>query len=425
MAAKKKETKKRAHFDLEDQDIRAVLTQLNTEFGANTFILASDAEGVSLRFISTGIAALDFRMGGGIPENRISEVKGQFSALKSTIALTTTANFQTKYDNGVGVYVDAEKTFDPAYAKALGVDLERLIIINPDSGEQAHDGLVAIMGMNIPMFIVIDSIAALVPAAEIESSADQQFMGLHPRLINRLLRVLNARIKRSLYDMEAASTTVYMINQLREKVGVMFGNPETSPGGKGKDFFSSMTVRMGTSPSLAIKEDITVGGKVRKLRFGQKITFRIEKNKCGGSQSEEGEFIYYTRHYKGYEPRTFNNAEALFINGIFHEVISVTPQKKGVLYEYGEVAAKVEHAFVKKIREDEDLADILYREIMDKILEEEGIQRGIDAPELQVEEEEIVEEEEDTPPPKRRMKLRNKNATTKKKPSKKKTVTAE
>lgn len=226
MAKKDKEEKKekQARLNLDGLDMEEIVEQMNAKYGENTLALASEALGLKVRFISTGVYDLDFGLGGGIPENRLTELRGPFSSLKSTISYKVITNFQHKYEDGMAFFEDREHSFDPVYARRCGVDLTRLLIINSDSGEQAIDILADLISVRKRSILaVVDSVAALVPSAELESSAEQQFQGLHPRLVNKMMRILTSGMKRNLYDNEAPTITVLLTNQLREKTGVIYG----------------------------------------------------------------------------------------------------------------------------------------------------------------------------------------------------------
>jgi hypothetical protein len=199
--------------------------------------------------------------------------------------------------------------------------------------------------------LVLDSVAALVPKEEIESSVEKQFMGLHARLINKMVRVLTARMKQSLYTEDRGSVTLLAINQLREKIGVMFGDPETTPGGKGKDFFYSVILRVASSPSDRLMTKVTKHGIEREVRYGQNVKFRFIKNKTSSSQFEAGEFHYYTRPNGNYEAFSFNNDEVLFRYGVYYGIIKIKNiPKKGKVkathaYEYGTMLYKKDKDF--------------------------------------------------------------------------------
>lgn len=199
------------------------VARLNEKYGVGTAIIASDIPEKFIRFMSTGSVGLDLSMGGGFPKNRITEIRGEYSALKSTITLKTIANMHARDPESWGIYLDAERTFNAQYADSLGCDLTRLLILTPDSGEQGVDLAKDVCGFNIEILMVIDSIAALVPTTEIQNDAEKQTMGLHARLVGKLMKILTARMKKTMYDPTAPATTILAINQLRQKIGVMFG----------------------------------------------------------------------------------------------------------------------------------------------------------------------------------------------------------
>jgi recombination protein RecA len=349
--------------------IESIAAKLSKKYGENTVITASQAQGLTTKFISTGVFELDFALGGGFAENRFTEIRGGFSSLKTTVTLAAFKNFCDKYPDGLGLFDDVEHTYDPKYAQSLGIDPSRLLVSNPDSGEQAVDVMLDFLTIrNRPIFIVLDSIAALTPMAEQQQeSMEQQSMGLQARLVNKMMRLANARVKRSLYDADAPSATIIFLNQLREKIGLVFGNPETTPGGKGKDFYYSVMLRFGSSPSKAIKEEVEQNGVKRKIRFGQLVDFSVLKNKVGGSQYEEGEFEYYVKSYNGYPPYSFNNYDALMRYGVYYGVIS---QSNGMLRAQG-LSAKKEAFFIKKLRENPEAVKSIYEGILQKIADSE------------------------------------------------------
>jgi recombination protein RecA len=360
--------KPKAELDLSGNSIDAIAAKLNKKYGANTLITADKAEGLITRHISTGVHALDFALGGGFVKNRVTEIRGGFSSLKSTVCLCTVRNFLAESKDGLVLYVDAEHTFDPNYLDLLGIPKDRLLVVNPDSGEQAVDVLDEVLSIaDKDTLSIVDSIAALVPTAELEASMEQMSMGAQARLVNKFLRKANSRIKRSMYDMDAPSATILCINQLREKIGVMFGNPETTPGGKGKDFFFSTILRLNSTPSCALKEKVVQNGEERMIRFGQTVNFSVLKNKVGGSQYEEGEFEYYIKPYKGHEPYTFNNIETLVRFGVFYGLIEFT----GNTYRYLNVCSKKQSDFANKIEQQPKMCAALYGNVLEAIVESE------------------------------------------------------
>jgi recombination protein RecA len=376
--------KEQVQLNLKGLSFKAIAKQINSVYGANTLAIASEAEGLIVQFFSTGVYAIDLVTGGGIPKNRITEIFGAYSALKSTVVYNTIANFQRAHPEGKAFVEDGELSFDPNYSKLCGCDNDRIGILNADSGEQAIDVIRQLMSDNVDLFFAIDSIASLVPTAEIESSAEQQFQGLHPRLVGKLMRLLRGGMKRNMYDMDAAKITVVATNQTREKIGVMYGNPETTPGGKAKDFYYSMRLRFSSSPSDAVLEKVVRNGVERECRVGQVVKFSVRKNKVSGSQFEEGDFVYYVRPYKGHRPYTFNNEDVLFKFGVFYGIIQRVQSKKDknkMLFKYGPLCRAQDSKFKDDLVKDPRLCEGLYREIMSAIVEEH--QSGL-TPELEV-----------------------------------------
>jgi recombination protein RecA len=235
--------------------LEAALSQIDRAFGKGSVMkLGSRDLGVAQDAVSTGSLGLDIALGiGGLPRGRVIEIYGPESSGKTTLALHAVAEAQKK--GGIAAYVDAEHALDPVYAKKLGVDIDELLISQPDTGEQAleiTDTLVRSGGVDI---IVVDSVAALTPKAELEGEMGEQLPGLQARLMSQALRKLTGSISKS-------NTIVIFINQIRMKIGIMFGNPETTTGGNALKFYSS--VRLDIRRIGAIKDrDEVVGNQTR------------------------------------------------------------------------------------------------------------------------------------------------------------------
>ncbi len=213
----------------------AVLAQIEKAYGKGAIMkLGEDAGNTDIEVIPTGCLSLDLALGiGGLPRGRMIEIYGPESSGKTTVALHAVAEAQKL--GGVAAFVDAEHALDPVYAKKLGVDLENLYVSQPDTGEQALDIVDALVRSSAVDIIVVDSVAALTPKAEIEGDMGESHVGLQARLMSQALRKLTAIVNKS-------KTCVVFINQLREKVGVMFGNPEVTPGGKALKFYASVRI---------------------------------------------------------------------------------------------------------------------------------------------------------------------------------------
>ena len=249
--------------NVKDKNLSIALSQIEKDFGKGAIMrLGDDKMYVDVPAISTGALSLDIALGiGGVPRGRIVEIYGPESSGKSTLCLHIIANAQKA--GGVGAIIDAEHAFDPQYAKKIGVNLENLLISQPDCGEDGLNITETLVRSNAVDVIVIDSVAALVPRAEIEGQMGDSFMGLQARLMSQALRKLTGAISRS-------RTCCIFTNQIREKIGVMFGNPETTTGGNALKFYTS--IRMDIRRIGAIKE---ASGEVT----GNRTRVKVVKNK--------------------------------------------------------------------------------------------------------------------------------------------------
>ncbi len=240
----------------------AALDQIEKQFGKGAIMkLGENHASANVEFISTGCLSLDLALGGGIPKGRIVEIYGPESSGKTTLSLHAIAEVQKR--GGTAAFIDAEHALDPAYAKRIGVDVANLLLSQPDNGEQALEITETLVRSNAVDIIVIDSVAALVPRAEIEGDMGDSLPGLQARLMSQALRKLTGVISRS-------KATVVFINQIRMKIGVMFGNPETTTGGNALKFYSS--VRMDIRRIGQIKQgDEVIGNRTRVKVVKNKI----------------------------------------------------------------------------------------------------------------------------------------------------------
>jgi len=220
-----------------DEKMKALeiaVEEIKDKFGEGAIMKLGEAKRVDVDAIPTGSISLDLALGvGGMPKGRVIEVYGPESSGKTTLALHTVAQAQKK--GGLCAFVDAEHALDPEYAKRIGVKVDDLLISQPDTGEQALDIVESLVRSAAIDLIVVDSVAALTPRAEIEGEMGQQHMGLQARLMSQALRKLTAIVAKS-------GTSVLFINQIRMKIGIMFGNPEETPGGKALKFYSSVSL---------------------------------------------------------------------------------------------------------------------------------------------------------------------------------------
>ena len=241
--------------------LESVFSVIEKEYGTGSIMKLGDANSIDVEVIPTGSLTLDMALGvGGLPRGRVIEIYGPESSGKTTVALHVVAEAQKM--GGEAAFIDAEHALDPVYAKKLGVDIDNLIVAQPDTGEQALDIAEALVRSGALDVIVVDSVAALVPKAEIDGEMGDSHVGLLARLMSQALRKLTAVISKS-------GTVVIFINQLREKVGVMYGNPETTPGGRALKFFSS--VRLDVRRGEVIKNGTEL--------IGNKTKVKVVKNK--------------------------------------------------------------------------------------------------------------------------------------------------
>jgi recombination protein RecA len=242
--------------------IELAVSQIERQFGAGAVMrMGEDQMNLAVEAISTGALSLDAALGvGGVPRGRIIEIYGPESSGKTTLALHVVANAQK--EGGYAAFVDAEHALDPKYASKLGVDVKNLLISQPDSGEQALEITETLVRSNALDVIVIDSVAALVPRAELEGEMGDSHMGLHARLMSQALRKLTGAVSKS-------NTSVIFINQIREKIGVMFGSPETTTGGRALKFYASVRMDIRRIGSLKDGQD----------NIGNRVRVKIVKNK--------------------------------------------------------------------------------------------------------------------------------------------------
>ena len=248
--------------DLKEKDLNTALTQIERSFGKGA-IMKMGAGGMRMKIdaISTGAINLDAAIGiGGMPRGRISEIYGPESSGKTTICLQVIANAQST--GGVAAFIDAEHALDVGYARRLGVDVDNLLVSQPDNGEQALEIAEVLIRSNAVDVVVIDSVAALVPRAEIEGEMGDTHVGLQARLMSQALRKLTGAVARS-------NTAVIFTNQIREKIGVMFGSPETTSGGRALKFYASLRLDIRRIGAIKDGQDIT----------GNRTRVKVVKNK--------------------------------------------------------------------------------------------------------------------------------------------------
>ncbi len=303
------------------QALKLAVDQIEKQFGTGSIMRLGDAHKVNVETIPSGALSLDIALGGGIPKGRVIEIYGPESSGKTTVCLHAVAEVQKA--GGTAAFIDAEHALDPAYAKRLGVDTDSLLISQPDSGEQALEILETLVRSNAVDIVVIDSVAALVPQAEIEGDMGDAHMGLQARLMSQALRKLAGIISRT-------KCTVIFVNQLRMKIGIMFGNPETTTGGQALKFYSS--VRM----DIRRLSQIKIGDEV----IGNHVRVKVVKNKVA-APFREAEFDIMYNQGISIEGDVLDLAAA-------REIVV----RSGAWYEYGgEKFAQGREAAKKYLRE--------------------------------------------------------------------------
>lgn len=258
---KKENTKKTAEDGSKKEKLLSeAISEIKGRFGEGSIMRLGEARAMDVEFIPTGSISLDIALGGGIPKGRIIEVYGPEASGKTTLTLHVISELQKK--KGTAAFVDAEHALDPEYAKRIGVRINDLIISQPDNGEQALEIVEALVRSNAVDLIVIDSVAALTPKAEIEGEMGDSHMGLQARLMSQALRKLTGIVHKS-------NSTVIFINQIRMKIGIVFGNPETTTGGKALKFYSSVRIEVRRAAQIKQGDNI----------IGSRVKAKVVKNK--------------------------------------------------------------------------------------------------------------------------------------------------
>ena len=333
--------------------IGAAVSQIERQFGKGSIMRMGDEVPRAVASISTGALALDLALGvGGVPRGRIIEIFGPESSGKTTLALHIIAEAQKA--GGLAAFIDAEHALDPTYAQAIGVDLENLYFSQPDNGEQALEIADTLVRSGALDVVVIDSVAALVPRAEIEGEMGDSHVGLQARLMSQALRKLSGSLSRS-------GTTAIFINQLREKIGVMFGSPETTPGGRALKFYSSVRLDIRRIGALKVGTD-AVGNQTR---------VKVVKNKVAPPfKTVEFDVMY---------GEGISREGSLLDVGIEHDVI----QKSGAWFAYGDERLGQGRENAKQfLKENHEVRERILDDIYDKL----GFNEPVEAAEETAEE---------------------------------------
>jgi recombination protein RecA len=287
--------------------VETALTQIERQFGKGSIMRLGQRETHAMEFIPTGSLAVDWAIGiGGFPRGRVVEIYGPESSGKTTLALSVIGQAQKRL--GTAAFIDAEHALDAEYARKLGVDIDNLLVSQPDSGEQALEIAEVLVRSNAVDIVVIDSVAALVPKAELEGEMGDSHVGLQARLMSQALRKLTAIVSKS-------KTCIVFINQIREKIGVMFGNPETTTGGRALKFYSSVRIDIRRIAAIKDGEEVT----------GSRAKVKVVKNKCAAPFRQAEFDIDYGEG--------ISRVGELIDLGVEHKMVS----KSGAWYNYGDL----------------------------------------------------------------------------------------
>jgi recombination protein RecA len=323
------------NFSSMEKKLDSVVDEIRQKFGDGMIMKLGDVKNVDVASIPTGSVSLDLALGiGGVPRGRVIEIYGPESSGKTTLSLHMAANAQKA--GGAVAFVDAEHAMDPAYAKKIGVNINELLISQPDSGEQALDIVETLVRSNAVDLIVVDSVAALVPRAEIEGEMGDQHVGRQARLMSQALRKLTPIVSKS-------NTVVIFINQIRMKIGVMFGSPETTSGGQALKFYASVRVEVRRSAQIKSGEQVV----------GNRVKVKVVKNKVAPPfQTAEFDIMYN---------EGISRSGDLLDTGVKFEVI----KKSGNSYTYGEEKLGTGREKAKAyLKENQKLFDKISKDVM-------------------------------------------------------------
>lgn len=334
-------------------ELNKLMSQINKKYGEGTLVDGSTAKALKISRISTGSFSLDVELGGGIPEDRITVIAGPYGSAKTTVALKTVANAQRKYPHKKALWLDVEGALELDWAKENGVDLDKLLVVRPQYAEQALDIVDTIIRTQGISIVVVDSMAALLPAREMEQSMEDFSMGLAGLLNSKFLRKVTSSIRHSkALNEEHEGITVILLNQLREKIGA-YGNPEVMPGGRAIEFYASVIIFLRRGDWKSVK----ISG--RDENIGQECKFKIEKNKTFPPK-RSGIFDLYVKTANGFKATQIDRLKEVLTYAVLWDVVV----KKGAWYFVGDEKFQGAEALLEYLRTNQEAVDKIETEVM-------------------------------------------------------------
>ena len=351
MAKKATKTMEKVSDDGKKQALDLAIAQISKQFGDGAIMKLGENSKVDVELLPSGALSLDLALGGGYPKGRIIEIYGPESSGKTTLTLHAIAEIQKR--GGTAAFIDAEHALDPAYARKLGVDTENLLVAQPDNGEQALEICETLVRSNAVDLIVVDSVAALTPQAEIDGDMGDAHMGLQARLMSQALRKLTGIINKS-------KATVIFINQIRMKIGVMFGNPETTTGGNALKFYASVRADIRRIAQIKNGEDV----------IGNRTKVKIVKNKIAAPFKVAEFDIMYNEG--------ISKTGDILDLAVEHDIVG----KSGAFYKYNEQNIGQGRENAKRyLKENPEIMDEIDRKVRARVAGEEIIEEEISSEE--------------------------------------------
>ena len=346
MAKKATKTMEKVSDDGKKQALDLAIAQISKQFGDGAIMKLGENSKVDVELLSSGALSLDLALGGGYPKGRIIEIYGPESSGKTTLTLHAIAEIQKQ--GGTAAFIDAEHALDPAYARKLGVDTENLLVAQPDNGEQALEICETLVRSNAVDLIVVDSVAALTPQAEIDGDMGDAHMGLQARLMSQALRKLTGIINKS-------KATVIFINQIRMKIGVMFGNPETTTGGNALKFYASVRADIRRIAQIKNGEDV----------IGNRTKVKIVKNKIAAPFKVAEFDIMYNEG--------ISKTGDILDLAVEHDIVG----KSGAFYKYNDQNIGQGRENAKRyLKENPEIMDEIDRKVRARVAGEEIIEEA-------------------------------------------------